>query len=186
MTAMLGTLSGPRAVSITVNAGAIPADHWTQDPVKGGGRIAGEGCHFVDLARHLTGSPIVEVSATYLGRNPQQDSAAITFRHRDGSVSTIHYLANGSKRYPKERVEVFCDGRVLVNDNFRRLGIFGAGSTRPGLGFRQETGHIQSMARFLAAVRGGAVTPIPFEELVEVSAATLVAAPGRNVPAGAV
>lgn len=131
MVALLGRLNGPRAVSITVNTGAIPADHWTQDPLKGGGRIVGEDCRFVDLARSLAGSPIVAVDAAYLGRNPRHDSAVITLRHGDGTMSSIQYPANGSKRYPKERVEVFCDGRVLVNDNFRRLTVFGGAATRP-------------------------------------------------------
>jgi predicted dehydrogenase/NADPH:quinone reductase-like Zn-dependent oxidoreductase len=184
MTALLAPLSGPRAISITVNAGAIPATHWIQDPLKGGGRIVGEGCHFVDLARHLAGSPIVEVSATYLGRNPLQDSAVITLRHRDGSVATIQYLANGSKRHPKERVTVFCDGRVMVNDNFRRLAAFGTGVRRPDLGLRQEKGHLESITRFLSALRGKASPPIAFEELVEVTAATLLAAPAPKTAPG--
>lgn len=180
MAAVLGRLSGPRAITITVNAGAIPADHWTQDPHKGGGRIVGEGCHFVDLARHLAGSPITAVDAAYLGRNPLHDSAAITLRHDDGSVSAIHYLANGSKRFPKERVEIFCDGRVLVNDNFRRLATYGTGGARPSLGLKQDKGHTGSVNAFLTALAGSAPAPIPFHELVEVTAATLLAAPGRT------
>ena len=38
---------------MTVNAGAIPGKHWTQDREVGGSRLVGEGCHFIDLLRYL-------------------------------------------------------------------------------------------------------------------------------------
>ncbi|MCA9074192.1 MAG: bi-domain-containing oxidoreductase, partial [Planctomycetaceae bacterium] len=57
-----------KAFVMTVNAGMIPADHWVHDPIAGGGRIIGEGCHFVDLLRFLCGHPITQVQATMFGR----------------------------------------------------------------------------------------------------------------------
>ena len=36
-----------------VNAGSLPDDNWLHDPEDGGGRLLGEGCHFVDLLCHL-------------------------------------------------------------------------------------------------------------------------------------
>jgi predicted dehydrogenase len=125
MKALLETVAEPKSFVMTVNAGEIPADHWTQDPEVGGGRIIGEACHFIDLLRHLAGAPIVRHHAVALGRHPglavTEDKAMITLEFADGSVGTIHYLANGHKAFPKERLEVFCAGRVLQLDNFRSL-----------------------------------------------------------------
>ena len=41
---MLLTVKAPKSILVTVNAGVISKDHWTQDPLKGGGRIIGECC----------------------------------------------------------------------------------------------------------------------------------------------
>ena len=41
--------TGPVAAVMTINAGHIPRDHWTQTSV-GGGRIVGEACHWIDLS----------------------------------------------------------------------------------------------------------------------------------------
>ncbi len=62
--ALLERVKGPKVFVMTVNAGAIPADRWTQDPAVGGGRILGEACHFVDLLRFLVGAPIARHSST--------------------------------------------------------------------------------------------------------------------------
>lgn len=53
---LLKGVSEPKAFVMTVNAGAIAADHWTQDSEVGGGRIIGEACHFVDLLLFLAGN----------------------------------------------------------------------------------------------------------------------------------
>ena len=91
----------PKSVIITVNAGDIPPDHWTQNPAIGGGRIIGEACHFIDLARHLVGHPILRHHVAVLGRHPalavRDDNVSLTLEFADGSVATIHYLANGDK-----------------------------------------------------------------------------------------
>jgi predicted dehydrogenase len=175
MRELLATTSAPKAVVMTVNAGAIPPDHWTQDPEIGGGRIVGEGCHFIDLARHLVGSPIADVTSHYLGATVTHDTATLSLTFVDGSTATIHYVANGSPRFPKERIEVFCQGRVLVNDNFRSLKTFGWPRGSALRLRKQDKGHQASVAAFLAASSSAGPAPIAFEELVEVSRATLAA-----------
>ena len=116
---LLREVDGPKAFVVTVNAGAVPADHWTQNRAAGGGRIVGEACHFVDLLRHLAGSPIAEAERRSLAG--REDVSSLELRFEDGSIGTIHYLANGHKSFPKERIEVFAGGRVLRLDNFRSL-----------------------------------------------------------------
>ncbi len=174
MKALLAGVREPKAFVMTVNAGAIPPGHWTQDPAVGGGRIVGEACHFIDLLRFLAGSPISGFQAVSLGKVPgvavAEDKASITLRFADGSIGTIHYLANGHKSFPKERLEVFAGGRILQLDNFRKLTGFGwPGFSKMNL-WRQNKGQKACAAAFVQAVeQGEGVAPIPFEEVMEVS-----------------
>lgn len=177
MQSVLAGAKEAKAFVMTVNAGLIPADHWVHDPIAGGGRIIGEGCHFVDLLRFLCGHPITQVQATMFGRNAaddiHDDRMTFTLSFADGSIGTVHYLANGHKAVPKERLEVFCGGRVMQLDNFRKLKAFGwPGLTKMNL-WRQDKGHANGVKAFLDAIRTGGPAPIPLDELAEVSRATL-------------
>jgi predicted dehydrogenase len=169
---LLAAAPGPKSLVMTVNAGAIPSQHWTQDPVVGGGRLVGEGCHFVDLLRFLIDAPIE--SHQVLGMNTAtRDTATIALSFADGSIGTIHYLANGSKAFPKERLEVFAAGRVLQLDNFRRLTGFGWPGFRSMNLWRQDKGQKACAQAFVDAVRNGGAAPIPLHELLEVARVTL-------------
>ncbi|WP_060483749.1 bi-domain-containing oxidoreductase [Pseudomonas sp. NBRC 111123] len=173
MKALLTAVKEPKSLIMTMNAGAIPADHWTQDEAVGGGRIIGEACHFIDLMRFLVGSPIVSIQARRMGDSPAvavtEDKASITLGFEDGSFGTIHYLANGAASFPKERVEVFAAGRVLQLDNFRKLKGFGwPGFSKLNL-WKQNKGQSECAAAFLAAVGQGKATPIPSDEIFEVA-----------------
>lgn len=161
------------SIVITVNAGAIPSGHWTQNKEVGGGRIAGEACHFIDLARFLVGHPIVNSTVTSVigGDGRLDDCVTISLSFADGSVATVHYLANGSKDFPKERIEVFAGGKVTVCDNFRFSREFG-GNRRLKTS-KQNKGHAQELEAFLSVLRDGGKWPIPREELIEVSRVTL-------------
>jgi predicted dehydrogenase len=171
MKTLLAGVREPKSVVVTVNAGALPASHWTQDRRVGGGRIIGEGCHFVDLLRFLVGYPIVDARVQSLGGNAnsvRDDKAAITLTFTDGSFATIHYLANGHPAFPKERIEVFCAGRVLQLDNFRRLRGYGwPGFSAMNL-WRQDKGQKPCVQAFVKAIKEGRATPIPFDEIIEV------------------
>jgi len=174
---LLMGINEPKSFIMTVNAGAIPPDHWTQDSKVGGGRIIGEACHFVDLLRFLASSPIEGYQVTYMGKasgaRVRGDKASFTLRFADGSFGTVHYLANGHKSFPKERLEVFCGERVLQLDNFRKLTGYGwPGFHRMKL-WRQDKGQISCAAAFVGALREGKPAPIPFEELLEVSRVTI-------------
>ena len=157
-----------KAMTITVNAGFIPSDHWVHDPKVGGGRIVGEGCHFVDLLRYLAGAPITEwTKVTLAGQS--RDSAVISLKFADGSIGSINYLANGNKEVPKERIEVFAGGRVFQIDNFRTLRAFGQPGFRKFAKWSQDKGQNACAAAFLASIAGGDSGPIPVEELLEVA-----------------
>jgi predicted dehydrogenase len=176
MKTLLEGVREPKSFVVTVNAGAIPATHWTQDPHVGGGRIVGEACHFVDLLRFLAGAPIVETRALALGDTASRDSALLSLRFADGSWGSIHYLANGNASYPKERVEVFCAGRILQLENFRRLRGYGwPGFRRMNL-WRQDKGQNACVQAFVDAVSQGSPAPIAMDELLEVSHASIALA----------
>lgn len=162
-------LSGPKAFVYTCNAGSIPADHWTQAPALGGGRLLGEGCHFVDLLRHLAGSPIEDlqlISAADLKSCP--DTFSLQLRFADGSIGTVHYFANGSKAFPKERLEVFAAGKVFRLDNYRKLQAWGIPGFQTRRRLSQDKGQLGCCKAFLAAINAGGPAPIPAAELFEV------------------
>jgi predicted dehydrogenase/threonine dehydrogenase-like Zn-dependent dehydrogenase len=172
MKTLLESVPGPKAFVMTVNAGAIPADHWAQDRAVGGGRILGEACHFIDLLRFLAASPIVSHSRLAMA-GAARDTMTLQLGFADGSIGSVHYFANGSKALPKERLEVFAQGRVLQLDNFRRLSGYGWPRFRRMRLWRQDKGQAACAAAFVAAVRTGAAAPIPFAEIIEVSRVTI-------------
>jgi predicted dehydrogenase/threonine dehydrogenase-like Zn-dependent dehydrogenase len=170
--------SEPIFAHYRVNAGFLPDKHWLHDPIQGGGRIIGEGCHFVDFLTFLTGQAPQTVTATALPDYGKyhQDNVLLTFTYPDGSVGSVSYLANGDKSFPKERVEVFCGGQVAVLEDFRSLELVKGGSSRTiRTPLRQDKGHAASWAAFLQAIRQGGLPPIPYQELNGVTLATFAA-----------
>lgn len=165
----LARLSGPKAFVYTCNAGAIPADHWTQDHALGGGRLLGEACHFVDLLRHLAASPIEDLQLlSAADSKPCPDTFSLQLRFADGSIGTVHYFANGSKAFPKERLEVFAAGTVLQLDNYRKLKAWGLPGFRTRRRLSQDKGQVACCSAFLMAIESGGPSPIPAAELFEV------------------
>ena len=169
----------PMVVSYRVNAGRIPPEHWVQDSKVGGGRILGEGCHFVDLCSYLIGSEPVLVSANSIGSDRRdvvaQDSVVITIQYRDGSLATIQYLAEGHASLPKERCEVFADGQSAVLDNYRATEFFGAGKNLKG---KQAKGFSEELSAFVDVCRNGGEWPIAWAELAATQRVCLAAMEG--------
>jgi predicted dehydrogenase len=166
----------PLHVHYRVNAGYIPLNHWTQDPAIGGGRIIGEGCHFIDLITFLVGDSPVSVTAYALpdGGKYREDNVSMTFTFPDGSIGVVDYLANGDKSFPKERVEVFCGGGVSVLDDFVSLQTVRDGRKSAARG-AQDKGHVSEWKAFVKSIREGGESPIPHEQLVGVTQATFAA-----------
>jgi len=169
---LLRGVTGPKAFIMTVNAGAIPADHWAQDREVGGGRILGEACHFIDLLRYLAGADIIGHSVTKMD-TPTGDTVTIQLSFADGSIGTVHYFANGSKTFPKERFEVFAAGRVLQLDNFRKLTAFGWPGFKKMHLWRQDKGQRACASAFVNSIAHGSPAPISPHEIFEVSRATI-------------
>jgi predicted dehydrogenase/threonine dehydrogenase-like Zn-dependent dehydrogenase len=173
MKALLANVSEPKAFIMTMNAGAIPSDHWTQDTEIGGGRIIGEACHYIDLMRFLAGSEITGFTATCMGKadgiDITEDKASITLTFKDGSFGTINYLANGGKAFAKERIEVFANDGVLQLDNFRKLiGYDWKGFNKDKL-MTQDKGQANCSKAFIESIKSGNASPISFDEIMEVA-----------------
>ncbi|MBL9141584.1 MAG: Gfo/Idh/MocA family oxidoreductase, partial [Phycisphaerae bacterium] len=174
---LLASAPGPKAFVMTVNAGAIPAEHWTQDRDVGGGRIVGEACHFIDLLRFVAGAPITGWQRTDM-KSATEDTLSVQLQFADGSIGTVHYFANGSKSFPKERLEVFAGGAVLQLDNFRKLRGFGWPGFKKLNLWRQDKGQAACASEFVRAMQSGGASPIPFPELLEVARETIAIAKG--------
>jgi predicted dehydrogenase len=163
----------PKLMSYRVNAGYIPLDHWTQDLERGGGRIIGEVCHFVDLLGYLASSRLVSVYAQSLpdlGKY-RLDNLAVILRYADGSLASLIYAANGDKSLPKEYLEVYSQGRIAILRDFRELSMIAQGKTNTQRFPSQDKGHKAEMAALITALTSGAPEPIPFQESVEATRA---------------
>jgi polar amino acid transport system substrate-binding protein len=176
MRAHLSTSGRPMMLTYRVSAGNLGEDHWTQDLSEGGGRALGEGCHFVDSLAFLAGSPVTEVYA--VGHGPQErpvqayDNLIVTLRFASGSVGSVVYVADGSPRVPKERVEGFCGGRTAILDDYRRLQKLSGGDSDAQELKSQDKGHRQEVAEFLHGVLSGS-SPVDLAQLGNSSLATL-------------
>jgi predicted dehydrogenase len=177
MKRLLSSVRGPKTFNFTMNAGNIPSDHWVQDPEIGGGRIIGEACHYIDLMRYLADSDIVSVQARRMGENNfdsmTEDKAVILLGFADGSVGTIHYFANGAASFPKERIEVFAQGKVLQLDNFITLKGYGFDGFKKLRLWRQDKGQSNCCSEYVQAIEKGEEPLIPPEQLFEVSRVTI-------------
>jgi polar amino acid transport system substrate-binding protein len=163
------------AMVYRVNAGHVPPDSWVQDPAAGG-RIVGEGCHFIDFLAWLNGSLPVSVHAAAIQPScGVPDTVTITLAFRNGSIGTVAYFANGDRSLPKERVEVFADGTAAVIDDFRSLTVHANGRRTEKRLYAQDKGQKEEVRRFIDAVRRGDGEPIPFAETYSATLAAFMA-----------
>lgn len=173
---LLGSNPSPMNITATMNAGAIPQNSWVQDMERGGGRIIGEACHFIDLMVFITGSKIVSVCMNALGNDAtaNTDNASILLKFENGSNGVINYFANGSKAYSKERLEVFTEGRTLILDNFRSLEGYGfKGFSK--LKTKQDKGHQKQFELLVKSLEKGGKALIPYDDIYNVSKASIMA-----------
>ncbi|MDM8553318.1 bi-domain-containing oxidoreductase [Desulfococcaceae bacterium HSG7] len=170
---LMKTVKEPKSFIMTVNAGMIPLNHWTQDINIGGGRIIGEACHFIDLLRFIANSGITDhyISKLHTGTG---DTVTIQLSFENGSMGTVHYFANGNKSFPKERLEIFCGGRILSMDNFKVLKGYGWKNCNKMKLWHQDKGHAAGVKAFVQAIQNGKPSPIKFEEIFEVMKITML------------
>ena len=165
----------PLVLQYRVNAGSIPKNLWIQDPQVGGGRMVGEGCHFIDFMRFIVGAPVVRVQAmciqTANASETPEDSVSVNLQFADGSVGVLTYLALGDTTLPKERCEILGEGSTAVMENFCTTVCSGRLGKRKLKG-RQQKGFAEEVQAMVDAVKAGGPAPIPFEEIENVTRAT--------------
>lgn len=171
--------AGPMTIAYRVNAGQLPAEHWTHDQTEGGGRIIGEVCHFIDFVQFLTGAFPERVTATGVSQSQSaglvDDSVIVSLRMSDGSAASIVYTASGDNSVAKEQVEIFCDRSVARIDDFKSGVFIRGGKTIKLGGGSQDKGHATEISAFFTAVRNGAESPISLGSLVATSLACFAA-----------
>jgi predicted dehydrogenase/threonine dehydrogenase-like Zn-dependent dehydrogenase len=167
----------PYTMLYRINAGFVPPGHWYHDPLEGGGRLVGEGCHFIDLMSFVAGARPIRVFATAMDNAGiyRDDNVIVTITFANGSVGTMIYQSCGDSTLSKERLEISAGGATAILDDFRELTVSRKGKKRTSSG-RQDKGHAAEMKAFVNAVVHGAPAPISADELFYSSLATLCAA----------
>jgi predicted dehydrogenase/threonine dehydrogenase-like Zn-dependent dehydrogenase len=166
---ILASRTAPMIINYRMNAGYLAADHWLHGQ-EGGGRNIGEACHIYDLFGYLTGAPAISITARGITSNGKQwrsnDNFVATIGYADGSVCSLTYAALGDKAYAKERMDIFCDGKVLFFDNYKKLEVYG-GTNRGWNSMTQEKGQLEELIALAACLREGRPWPIPLQEQFE-------------------
>ena len=165
---LIDKIDSPKAFIMTINSGFIDLDHWVQDIDVGGGRILGEGCHFIDLLRFLAGTEIVDYYSNAM-KSKVPDTRTLELVFSDGSIGSIHYFSNGAKSYPKEDLKIFTAGKILEMDNYKKLKGYGWDSFNVMRTFKQDKGNALCVSEFVKSIREGGLSPIPFDEIMEVN-----------------
>jgi len=166
---------GPVPVSMIyrINAGAIPADTWIQDPAIGGGRIIGEVCHFIDFLTFISGSLPARVYASALpDPNHLNDTVTINLVFKNGSIGTVAYYANGSKSLAKEYVEIYQSGLTGIIRDFKHLEIHTNGKRVRKRLLNQDKGQAVMVRAFIDSVKNGGLALIRPDEIFAVTKAT--------------
>ena len=172
---LLKNSHSPKSFIFTFNSGFIPENHWVHDRKIGGGRIIGEACHHIDLMRFLCGEKITKINSSFL-KGGQLDTAILTLKFEDGSIGSINYFSNGSKSYAKEDIKIFCEEKILHLDNFKALYGYGWNNFKKLKLFSQDKGQAQCLIEFIDSIKNGSPSPIPFDEIYEVSKYSINAA----------
>lgn len=162
----------PLVMHYRVNAGSIPKDVWIQDPLTGGGRMIGEGCHFIDFMSYVCGAPVTKVQAMCIqtpnAAETPEDSISVNLQFADGSVGTLEYVALGDTTLPKEFCEIHGEGSTATMDNFCKTVCSGKLGKKKLKG-KQQKGFAEELAATVAAVKAGGAMPISFEEIENIT-----------------
>ncbi|WP_437598127.1 bi-domain-containing oxidoreductase [Sorangium sp. So ce590] len=158
-----------------INAGRVPGTSWIADTAESGGRIVGEGCHFVDLFSYWANAEPVRVSAHAIGAEGayhRDDNVIVTLTFGDGSVGTLIYTSMGDPSVPKESYEVLCEGKVAQLHDWRALSLTERGKTRTTRALKADKGHAAQIEAFVRACNAGAPSPIPWNSIEATTRAT--------------
>jgi predicted dehydrogenase/threonine dehydrogenase-like Zn-dependent dehydrogenase len=167
----------PLFIHYRMNAGYSPMESWIHSE-EGGGRIIGEACHIIDLFSYLIDAPVRSVSAASLQPRTESvsasDNKSIVLEYEDGSVATLEYFSVGSRKYPKEFMEVHFDEKTIVMDDYKsihgyEIQIEDIKSKQSNKG-QLET--LEILYKYLTSNEGNC--PIKFEDIIDTTEITLI------------
>jgi predicted dehydrogenase len=161
--------TNPMIINYRMNAGYIPLEHWVHGP-EGGGRNIGEACHIYDLFTFLTDARFTRACAHAIrpktGYYRSQDNFICTISFDDGSLATLTYTALGSRDYPKEKMEIYVDGQVIVMDDYKSVDVIG--SRKKGTRTKSaDKGLEEELRQFALAIQGSIPWPNPLWQQVQ-------------------
>jgi predicted dehydrogenase/threonine dehydrogenase-like Zn-dependent dehydrogenase len=154
-------------VEYLVAAQFLPPDHWSLDPIEGGGRLISEGEHFIDLCNLLIGKPPVSLTARALGKAPDDLRTLCNFAvtlHYEGAAATVVFNESGSPHFPRERLTVLGRGQIAILDDFGKLTLHGTKIDKQGSGLRKSMGHVEELQQFVRAIKGESNNLLSWEE----------------------
>ena len=155
-----------KCLSILVNAGSLPYDHWHHDINVGGGRLIHEGVHFIDLANYLIGEQVSNVFTSSILDDKTNDKFTINLSYSDGSIASIHYWANGNSRFPKEKITIFDEGNILECNNFKSSKIIFPKKTLKKSYWSQDKGHEKLYKKFFESITNNSELPISIDSQI--------------------
>lgn len=165
---ILGKILNPIAINISVNSGKIENDHWIQNKNIGGGRLIGEACHFIDLSKYIVGRKIIKFSKNVM-HSKKDDTFTINLKFEDGSIANINYFSNGNKSYPKEKIEIFSNGKIIFIDNFKKMRVYDSKINIPEINYVQDKGQENMIKIFLESIIKQKEDIIPVQDLFEIA-----------------
>jgi predicted dehydrogenase len=166
----------PIVINYRVNAGFFPPDMWVQKLDEGGGRIIGEGCHFIDLMAHLANSGVAEIHPIHIPVDRQsissEDNFIVSVSFKNGSIGVLTYVSVGAKEMPKERIEIFSNGTSMIIHDFMEIEILN--NKEQGIKLKQsDKGHKQLILEIAKRLKNKESLILPFNTDIEMTKHTL-------------
>ena len=166
----------PLVMNYRVNVGSLPKEHWLHDP-EHGGRIIGEGCHFIDTMKYISDSEIRSVFARPLNQGnsniTNRDNVIALFEFENGSIGSLSYFEKGDPRFPKEYLEIFGGEKAGVLNDFHHLELSQEGKLKKHK-FNGEKGHREEIEDVINSLLKGEKSPIPFDSIFNTTMATFL------------
>lgn len=167
----------PFVMTYRVNAGILPQNHWVNDTSQGG-RIIGEGCHFIDTMQFISGALPIKIFSTSLKTNntevKSEDNVQINLNFSDGSIGTLIYLSNGDTALPKEYCEVSSGGKSVIMNDFKEVHFYENGKVTKKK-YDGNKGHQQEVEHFIEVIKGNVQSRLSFDSILATTAASICA-----------
>lgn len=165
--------TSPLMIQYRINAMPLAHDHWMQTEI-GAGRIIGDCGNLINLFCYLTDSTPLSVSVEALHSSRASlfptDNFSVQLHFHDGSICSLIYSSLGHQRMGKERLELFCDGKSIVMQDFIKLTGYGLPASFSSIVKTADTGHEALVTSFFEKLKQPASNlPIPVNDLVMIS-----------------